>query len=71
METGHVRRTDDSETLRKERKGRKERKRGGEIEKKPRESDEASDVGPLKRSPETLFQKRAATFCRRFAISRL
>lgn len=34
METGHVRRTDDSETLKEEIKGRKERKRGGEIKKK-------------------------------------
>lgn len=33
METGHVRRTDDSETLKKEIKGSKERKRGGEIKK--------------------------------------
>lgn len=54
----------------KEIKGREERKRGGEI-KKAGESDLTSDVGPLKRSPETLFQKRVATFCRRFTISRL
>lgn len=58
METGHVR-TDNSKALRKRKRTGKKKMRKN---KKAKESNAASDIGPLKQSLKTLFSEHFAAF---------